>query len=239
MNRLIILLSLFITHFSFANAQQYWITGTAVPGGTQSLQCVAPNTYKFYGELREGELRIIDSEKPRESTRWLVPDAIDANIVNHGLHYKSETKAGSLPAWQVTFSCPYYRFALHTDTQILQGEVFQPWGELFIAGGATEAGWHEGKMLLMEQDVENPYIWTWEGELKNRPDNEEPLSFKFQGQDRWGPKSIHPYTQGADILKEKTFQTGGPDTKWDIHKEGRYRIRIDLFNEVVESQIIK
>jgi hypothetical protein len=87
--------------------------------------------------------------------------------------------------------------------------------------------------------VENPCIWTWEGELKNRPDNEEPLSFKFQGQDRWGPKSIHPYTQGADILKEKTFQTGGPDTKWDIHKEGRYRIRIDLFNEVVESQIIK
>ena len=112
-------------------------------------------------------------------------------------------------------------------------------GNLFIAGGATEVGWKEGKMLLMTQDLNNPCIWTWEGELKRHPEFEEPTCFKFQGQDRWNPKNLHPYKQGADILQDEQLRTGGSDTKWEVKQEGRYRITIDLFNETVKAELLK
>ena len=41
----------------------------------------------------------------------------------------------------------------------------------------------------MKQNIDNPCIWTWEGELKKHENVEEPASFKFQGQDRWYPTS--------------------------------------------------
>jgi hypothetical protein len=94
-------------------------------------------------------------------------------------------------------------------------------------------------MILMKQSLDNPCVWTWEGELKRHPEVEEPASFKFQGQDRWYPKAIHPYVQGADILTDKRFRTGGNDTKWTLSSEGRYRIKVDLFNETVQAELVK
>ena len=91
----------------------------------------------------------------------------------------------------------------------------------------------------MTQDIENPCVWTWEGELKKRDENEEPTSFKFQGQDRWYPKNLHPYMQGADILTDSKARVGGDDTKWVISREGTYRITVDLFNETVKATIVK
>jgi len=112
-------------------------------------------------------------------------------------------------------------------------------GELFIGGGATASGWKEGKMQLMTQQLDNPFVWTWEGELKKHEGVEEPTSFKFQGQNRWYPKALHPYVQGTDILADDRLRVGGKDTKWSISKDGTYRITIDLFNEKVKAEIIK
>jgi hypothetical protein len=154
------------------------------------------------------------------------------------LAWKETTDATSA-AWQVVIAENRYRFHVYTDRKQLYGEIFQPWGELFIGGGATASGWKEGKMQLMKQNIDNPCIWTWEGELKKHENVEEPASFKFQGQDRWYPKAIHPYHQGTDILKDKTFRTGGSDTKWEISRDGRYRITVDLFNETVHAELVK
>ena len=219
-------------------AQDLWITGSAVPGGAQKLEKVADNDYKYAGRLNVGELRITTAKKPRKSDRYFTPMVADANLVNKGLAYSETTDAKSA-AWQVVVSEDRYRLHVYTDKKVLHGEIFQPWGELFIAGGATEAGWHEGKMLLMKQDLKNPYVWTWEGELKRHPEVEEPTSFKFQGQDRWYPKNLHPYHQGADVLKERHLRTGGDDTKWEISRDGHYRITIDLFHETIQAEIVK
>lgn len=220
-------------------AQDLWITGSAVPGGAQKLEKVADNDYKYAGRLNAGELRVATAKKPRKGIRFFSPVLMDANLVNKGIAY-CETTDAKAPAWQVVVSEDRYRLHVYTDRKELRGEIFQPWGELFIAGGATEAGWKsEGKMLLMQQSIDNPYVWTWEGELKRHPEVEEPTSFKFQGQDRWYPKAIHPYHQGTDILKDKTFRTGGNDTKWEISRDGRYRITVDLFNETVQAELVK
>jgi len=216
-----------------------WISGSAVPGGTRQLTKATAENFKFAGELQAGELCIMTTKKVGAKTVFLAPVAIDANVANHGLAYRETTKAEEA-VWQVTVADPLYRFCINTAAKTLKGEIFQPWSELFIAGGATEVGWKcEGHMLLMEQDLNNPCVWTWEGELKNHPDVEEPRSFKFQGQDRWNPKNLHPYVQDTDILTNKNLRTGGADTKWKISRDGRYRITIDLFHETVKAEIVK
>ena len=223
-------------------AQQYqelWITGSAVPGGAQKLIKVSDNDFKYAGRLQAGELRISTTKKLRKGGFYLAPNQPDANIVNKGLGYIESTDS-KCSAWQIVVSEDRYRFHIDTEKKQLYGELFQPWGELFLAGGSTEVGWKsEGRMLLMKQSVDNPCVWTWEGELKQHPEVEEPGSFKFQGQDRWHPKAIHPYVQGADILTDKRFRTGGADTKWTLSSEGRYRIKVDLFNETVQAELVK
>ena len=224
---------------SAQSKQELWITGSAVPGGAQKLVKVGDNDYKYAGRLKVGELRISTAKKAGKGVSYLMPNQPDANIVNKGIGY-TETTDAKYAAWQVVVSEDRYRFHIDTKKKQLLGELFQPWGELFLAGGATEVGWKaEGHMLLMKQDINNPCIWTWEGELKRHPEVEEPASFKFQGQDRWHPKSIHPYVADADILKNSRFHTGGDDTKWTLSCDGRYRIKIDLFNETIEAVLVK
>ena len=241
MKKILFLLAAILVSCLSLSAQTYqelWITGSAVPGGIQKLTKADGGDFKYAGSLNEGLLRVVTTKKVGKGTRFLAPVVPDADIVNHGLQYV-ETSDAQSPAWQVVVAEDRYKFTVHTRSKMLKGEIFQPWGELFIAGGATEAGWKEGKMLLMTQDIENPCVWTWEGELKKRDENEEPTSFKFQGQDRWYPKNLHPYTQGADILTDTKARVGGDDTKWVITREGTYRITVDLFNETVKATIVK
>lgn len=227
--------------FGCLSAQSYnelWAVGSAVPGGAQKLEKVADGDFKFVGSLKAGELRIQTRRTSGTGTFFLTPSLPDANIVSRGTAYNVGTEEGQ--AWQVLVSEDRYRFHVDINSRVLRGELVQPWGELFIAGGATEVGWNcEGKMLLMEQSLDNPFLWTWEGELKNHPDVEESSRFKFQGQDRWGPKSLHPFVQDADILKDQHLRTNGNDTKWAVKKEGRYRITIDLLNETVTAKMIE
>ncbi len=221
------------------NYSELWITGSAVPGGAQRLTKVSDNDFKYAGKLNAGELRLTTARKVGKGTTFLVATAPDANIVNNGLGYTASKDAKSA-AWQVLVSDSHYRFHVDTQNQQLRGEIVKPWGELFIAGGATEVGWRcEGKMLLMMQSTTDPYVWTWEGELKRHPEVEESASFKFQGQDRWYPKHLHPYAQDTDVLKDKRLRTGGHDTKWTLSADGRYRIRVDLFNETIQAELVK
>ena len=241
MKRLYMMIAVLVTCLTMS-AQQYqelWITGSAVPGGAQKLIKVSDNDFKYAGKLKVGELRISTAKKVGKGACYLIPNQPDANIVNNGLGYIESTDAQKA-VWQVIVSEDRYRFHVNTEKKQVRGEIFQPWGELFLAGGATEVGWKsEGHMLLMKQSMDNPCIWTWEGELKRHPEVEEPASFKFQGQDRWNPKSIHPYAPDTDILKDKRFRTGGSDTKWTLSRDGRYRIEVDLFNETIHAEFVK
>ena len=222
-------------------AQEYsqlWITGTAVPGGTQQLEMVSDNDFKYAGPLKAGELRIITTKKVGKKTQFLAPVLPDANVANHGITFAATTDITSEP-WQVVVDDEHYRLHVYPKSKILHGEICYPWGELFIGGGATDTGWKEGKMQLMNQQPDNPYVWTWQGELRRHEGVEEPTSFKFQGQNRWYPKALHPYSQGTDILSDRRLRIGGDDTKWSITKDGVYRITIDIFNEKVQAEFIK
>jgi len=242
MNR-IVFMAIALLASLLASAQQYkdlWISGSAVPGGVQKLVKVSDTDFKYAGKLQAGELCVMTDKKAGKATRYLAPEQMDANVANHGIGFKEAADVKGA-VWQVLVDDDHYRLHIYTDRKQLNGEIFQPWGELFIAGGATGTTWRkaEGHMLLMSQDLENPYVWSWEGELRRHDDVEEPASFKFMGQDRWSPKAVHAYSQDADILVDTKARIGGPDTKWTISKEGRYRIVVDLFNETVKAELKK
>lgn len=226
--------------FTFAllplSAQEFkelWITGSAVPEGIQKLDPTVTKGFKFAGALNAGEVKIQTTRKVSKKTLYLVPNIEDANIVTNYTGYKltsDDTAAG----WQVTFQEGAYRFYIYPRQQGLHGELFKPWGELFIGGGATKNGWDRLHLLPLTQDISNPYLWTWIGELKAGKDK-EPLAFKFAGQLAWGIKELHPFTANEDPLSTKTFRVGGEDIKWEVKKQGRYKIVINLFTETFKA----
>jgi hypothetical protein len=93
-------------------------------------------------------------------------------------------------------------------------------------------------MLPFERDHEDPYVFTWTGELGIFSGVVEPGRFKLEGQMTWGPRELHPFTQDEDILGARQMRQGGDDTKWRVSKAGTYRITVNLFHETIEAELL-
>ncbi len=214
-----------------------WASGNAVPGGCIKLERVGHNIYKLVTALKAGEVKIQTSEKVTADTRFFVPVEADAALVNNGMAWREE-KDPNVAAWQVLFAEDHYRITVDMNTSTLQGELVKPWHELFIGGGATKNGWDDKHMQAFVQDDKNPYLWTWTGVLSRNEQFVEPTLFKLEGQLMWGPKQLHPLTEGEDILTSTRFRNGGDDTRWSISRDGRYKITIDLLYETVKAEYL-
>lgn len=81
---------------------QYWITGSAVPGGTQKLMTFPNSQYKFAGILNVLSKSSIHN-KPRSVQLILYPPAKDANIVSEQTPLVSST-VGPTNDWNVSFA---------------------------------------------------------------------------------------------------------------------------------------
>lgn len=216
---------------------ELWITGSAVPGGTLRLQKTPDGEYRFAGSLDEGELKIMTTENGGDGTYYLVPRYEDSYIVNNGLSYQMSSDA-SRPGWVVPFQEDRYRFSIDVKDRIVKGELFVPWQELYVAGGATSGGWEIFDMQAMTRDADDVMVWTWTGELREHPAYVEPTRFKLMGQERWGDKSLHPFVQDEDPLTTSLVRTGGDDKKWSISKEGIYRFTVDVFHETFRAEYL-
>ena len=217
--------------------QNLWITGTAVPGGIQQLVRFPSGQFKFAGELLPGELKVMTTPEPVAETQYLAPRYYQSYIVNHGLTYK-QTKNADDPGWIVTFAETRYRFTVNTTSHTLTGELFQPWDELFLVGGCVSCGWESYIMLPFERLDDGLCRWTWTGELKSRSENVEPRRFKIMGQNAWEPKHLHPFTQDEAPLTSTQLCTGGADNKWQIERDGRYRLTVDVFHETFHAEYL-
>jgi hypothetical protein len=228
------------------NAQDFsalWATGSAVPNGTQQLVKRPDGNYCFTGALNVGEVKVMTTAIYQEGvTQFLKPQLVDSYLINKGLTYvltKDETQAG----WVVSFQEDTYRFVVDPSSKKLQGELFLPWNELLIAGSAFQNGsdnieWKRDNMLPFVRNHEDPYIFTWEGELGIYDNVIEPGYFKLEGQMTWGPRELHPYQHGEDILNAQQICFGGNDNKWKVSKDGRYRITVNLYKETIHAELI-
>lgn len=220
------------------NAQtDLWITGTAVPGGTQKLEKFPNGQFKFAGTLNAGELKVITTETIGSETDFLAPRYADSYIVNKGLIFV-QTHNSSAAGWIVPFSEDRYKFTIDTSSHTLKGEIFVPWREVYLAGGACEIGWSAFVMLPFTQDEDDPNVFTWTGELREGKNVEEPRRIKLQGQNTWGPKSLHPYTQDEGLLTSTQMRHEGDDTKWEIAQDGIYRLTVNVFKDTFKAEYL-
>lgn len=219
---------------------RYWAVGTAVPGGIQELTAFPGNKFKYTGRLIEGgTLRFRNMEVPKGiSVRYLKPTYENAYAVTGAIPF-TMVRDSSGCEWVVPLTEDIYRITIDMTAKTLTGELFRPWNELFIVGGATECGWVTYTFLPFTRDENEVCTWDWTGELRERPEFGEPRRFKFNGQNAWDPKVLHPFTQDEDILGSTQLLTGGSgDNKWSVRQEGIYHIRVDVFRETVQAEYL-
>ena len=234
---IIIILAALAGTLNISAQKELWITGSAVPGGTQKLETFPDGQFKFAGALNAGELKVITTDGEQASTQYLTPRSFESYVVNKGLAY-TKTRSAEDAAWIVPFTEDRYKFTVDTRAQTLTGELFVPWREVYIAGGACEIGWQAFVMLPFTQDAEDPNVFTWTGELRQRNENVEPRRFKLQGQNTWNPKSLHPYTQDAPCLTSTQMRHEGDDTKWEIDRDGVYRLTVNVFRDTFKAEYL-
>ena len=219
---------------------RYWAVGTAVPGGIQELTAFPNRQYKYTGRLIEGgTLTFRNMEVPKGITvRYIKPTYEDAYAVTGPTPFTLVRDSAS-SHWVVPLTEDVYRITIDLNAKTLTGELFRPWNELFIVGGATECGWVTYTFLPFTRDENEVCTWEWTGELRERPEFGESRRFKFQGQNAWEPKVLHPFNSDEDILQSTQILTGGTiDHKWSVTKEGYYHIRVDVFRETVQAEYL-
>ena len=252
MNR-IFFLAFSLTLCSGVYAQtQLFIRGTAVPGGSQQLERFSkyPSGYcfKFHGTLNPGTLYISTTEEHKSTSAYYKSKYVDSNIVCTDMD-ATRTRDTTDAAWVVLFQADNYRFTFNpvtTTTATLTGELFTRWYEAWICGGCVQdnqtpgqGNWQLSAGKQMTQDINDPNVFTWVGELKNYTSNQEPKRFKINGQYGWSPKVLHPFKQDENILTaSQVWYNGSQDFKWSIAKDGYYSIRINVFLETIEAEYL-
>ena len=250
---LLALLAIILMPATMLSQTKLWISGSAVPGGTQPLTRFFTNTsgkytFKYHGKLLPGKLYIQTTESRNEiSTSYFAPRQVDANIVNNGISYAS-TRDTTDAAWTVLFEADNYRFTVDPTEKSLSGELFAQWYEAWIVGGCVEdnqgsgssAGqWQVGAGKAMTRSPYDPNVWSWTGELKVYSSNVESNKLKINGQYGWSPKVLHPFRANQALTSATQFWYCGPeDTKWTISKDGYYYITINVFEETIHAEYL-
>lgn len=226
------------THILAQNMSRLFIVGDCVPGGVQELTAFPGTEHKYAGALRQGTVLIRNTEEHKSTTYYLKPAYEDSYIVCNGLPY-TLSRDSTVSGWTVPFTEEIFRFTVNTTAKTLRGELFRPWNELFIVGGAVECGWEGHTFLPMTRLWDEVCTYQWTGEIKERPEHGEPRRFKFAGQNAWEPKMLHPFTQDENILVSTQILTNGSaDNKWSVYKNGFYTITIDVFRETIQAEYL-
>ena len=226
MSRLLYIFLLLLPASAMAQGfEELWATGSAVPEGTCPLIKRPDGQFRFAGPLNAGELKIMTTEVYQEGvTQFLKPQLADSYLINYGLNYVV-TSDVEQPGWVVSFQEDTYRFLVDPVARRVTGELMLPWNEVFIAGSAFEGGadnreWNRNGMLPFERDHDNPYVFSWTGQLAPYDNVVEPGRFKLEGQMTWGPRELHPYVQDENLLESTQMRMGGDDTKWQVVTPG-------------------
>ena len=159
---------------------ELWITGSSVPGGSAKLSNLPPEgSFMYVGELQLGELKFMTSAMAGDGTEYLVPVAEYVDIT--GTTDCMATTDVSLPGWEVWVADPVYKIKVDFSAKRVEAGVYQSRDMLYMVGGAVETGWSANLALPFVRDEQNPDLFVFDGELKVRPQYEEPDRFKILG----------------------------------------------------------
>lgn len=220
--------------------EELWIIGSAIPGNKAKLSNIPGiGNFLYAGELLQGDFKIITTETIDETTQYVIPYEEDVDITGETQFIL--TKDADLSGWNVMVSDPIYKIKINILRKKANAEIYKSRDMLYIVGGATESGWVASAAKPFTKDEVNPDIFTFDGELKIRPENEESNLFKILGQLDWNPYSLHPYESGEPILESEYLQISTGDNKWSIKEDqqGRYIIKVNTLYETIEAKYIE
>ncbi len=110
-----------------------------------------------------------------------------------------------------------------------------PFDELYLVGDATPGGWSLDEQTPMQRDPDNPFLFTWSGDLVAG-------EFKIKGyaeNDFCGGDWIHPIENGQAFSQDdyQVLEGCGPhdDPKWVVTEElaGQFDITVDTELETI------
>jgi hypothetical protein len=121
----------------------------------------------------------------------------------------------------------YYLVTVSTKEMTCKWEkVPAEYENVWMVGNAVPCGWDINNPVEMERDAENPEIFFWEGHL-SVGEMKLPLATG-----NWGCDTLMPVANGTDWDGDDSVQMvpgGNPDNKWNITREGEYRVELNTY----------
>jgi len=218
---------------------QLWIVGDATPNGwnidnPNQLHADRSDPFVFtYGEvLKAGEFKF-PTAKGNWGGDFYMP------LTNHQALTATGVKLvpGGSPdnKWQITTAGAYkIKLNITPGANTIEIKPFTAPAQLWIVGDATPAGWNINSPTPLVKDANDPYVFTYTGELKAG-------EFKIPtATGDWGTDFYMPViaNEGATSTEMKFVPGGNPDNKWRITaaQAGLYKVTIDVLRETIKFE---
>lgn len=231
------------------NPENVYLLGGASPSGWNidsptPMQKVTDYHFVFEGTLTTGELKFC-MEKGNWCSPCVRPLTNDEIISLSGVANPDFT-VSRYPdnAWKVT-EAGDYRIELNFIEFTISVSKYDASAKnpintetVYMLGDATRVGWTNENLIGLEKSTEDPYIFTYTGNLK-------PGGLRFcLTQGSWGVPMFRPTSTSseigtADFTDEPfDFRTGGEDNNWTVNAYGKYIITLNLKNWTISSKYL-
>lgn len=217
-----------------------WMSGTAIPGG--KMKMTAPPSgdktkFRYIGELKSGNFGICSTEAAGAGSEFFCPTTNGIDVLGETSSELSGTSTGS---WSVTNASQLYKITVDLFNKKMTAEIFEPWENLYMVGGATPVGWDAGLAIPLVRDNVDPSVFVYDGDISIAPSGPDPNKFKILAQLDWGPNSLHPYSADELIIGSTNILMNLGDDKWIVSPEqqGHYRITVNLFRETIFAEYL-
>lgn len=124
------------------------------------------------------------------------------------------------------------------ELNIIEGELPIKTSTLYMVGDATPAGWDIGNPTALQASVDDPLVFTYEGELYT---GEIKLCLTTGS---WDAPFIRPEVGGTEITRSAitgakfAMHAGDPDDKWRVADAGTYRLTFNLRNWTMSTEFL-
>jgi hypothetical protein len=215
-----------------------WIVGDVTPNGWNigdpNIMANDPTSvfqFKYNEVLKAGEFKI-PTAVGNWTTDYYMPPVQYQDL---SLTTVELIKVGGPDnKWKITNPGPYKILLNISENPFIKITPFTPFGQLYILGDATAAGWDPNNAMAMTVDAVNPNIFTWTGELKSTGRGQ--FRFPTAAGELSGSAFVAPLS-GANITDTRLAFTANstPANNFKVKEgeEGIYKITIDQLKETI------
>jgi len=136
--------------------------------------------------------------------------------------------------WEIKNPGAYKMVLNISDDPFMKITPFTPFGQIYILGDATDAGWDPNNAIAMTVDAVDPNVFTWTGELKSAGRGQ--FRFPTSAGELGGSAFVAPVS-GASITDTRLAFTPNstPANNFKVKEgeEGTYKITINQLRETI------